>query len=428
MNTDSIRNPESHHLTPREKTLLAAVTLGIIAGTVMLTLFLLNNRPTARRQPPPKSAPAVVAASVRASDRQVTLDIMGTISPDVEITLAPEISGEIIAVHPEFIPGGTVSAGETLVTINPLDYETAVAQAEASLEQARLELRQEEGQQIIAEKEWRLMGGRNATALEMELALRKPQLRKAQASLRSAEAQLRRARSDLDKTRVKAPFNAVIRSVSVHAGDQATPQKTLAKLVGTDAYRVMATLPVDRIPWIEFPSEFNPDAGYARIHTVSGIERDGRLKRLLSDIEPNGRMARVLITIDDPLGLNDSSDTRVPLLLDEYVHVSLAGKHVQNIIEIPRETLRDNDTVWILSPENTLDIVPVEIVWKDTRTVLIRGIDSGARLIVSDLPGPVQGMNLTLNELTELRPDESAGQTPAHQSPEDIRREGRPEI
>jgi len=328
--------------------------------------------------------------------------VMGTIEPELEITLTAEVGGEIIAVHPEFLPGGVVEKGDVLVEIDPVSYQARVAAAEASLEQAGLELLQEEGRQIIAEKEWELLGGGDATDLERELALRKPQLRKAQAALRSAEAALRLARKNLADTRVRAPFNAVVRAIHVNAGDKATPQSPLAVLVGTDTYWVKATIPVDRIPWLKFPDSDDPEAGQSLIQTVHGNRRSGTLLRLLSDIEPGGRMARVLIEVPDPLDLENSFGYRLPLLLDEYVRVDVNGRIEKDVIAIPRDALRENDTIWLLNSDDTLDIVPVEVAWRDPDTVLIRGIPPESRLIVSDLSGPVDGMELTLNEIVTL--------------------------
>ncbi|HPQ39298.1 MAG TPA: efflux RND transporter periplasmic adaptor subunit [bacterium] len=402
MNTEFTPHSEDRHLTRREKHLLGLFSVAMIIVTVLIAVYMVRNRPTARRQRPPRAAPAVTVSAVRPVDHRVVIQVMGTIEPELEITLTAEVGGEIIAVHPEFLPGGVVEKGDVLVEIDPVSYQARVAAAEASLEQAGLELLQEEGRQIIAEKEWELLGGGDATDLERELALRKPQLRKAQAALRSAEAALRLARKNLADTRVRAPFNAVVRAIHVNAGDKATPQSPLAVLVGTDTYWVKATIPVDRIPWLKFPDSDDPEAGQSLIQTVHGNRRSGTLLRLLSDIEPGGRMARVLIEVPDPLDLENSFGYRLPLLLDEYVRVDVNGRIEKDVIAIPRDALRENDTIWLLNSDDTLDIVPVEVAWRDPDTVLIRGIPPESRLIVSDLSGPVDGMELTLNEIVTL--------------------------
>lgn len=416
MNTEFTPHSKDRHLTRREKHLLGAFSIVMVLLTVLIAGYMIRNRPTARRQRPPRAAPAVTVSPVALTDHRVMIRVMGNVIPEREISLMAEVSGEITGVHPEFLPGGLVEQGDILVTIDPVDYQAAVASAEAALEQARLALRQEEGRQIIAAKEWKMLGGGDSTELERELALRKPQLRQAEAAYRSAEAALRLARKDLADTRVRAPFNAVIRSTHVDMGDKATSQTVLAVLVGTDAYWVQASVPVDRIPWLEFPDDDRPDAGTARIHTVHGNHRTGSLIRLLSDIEPEGRMARVLVEVPDPLNLDPSRDQHLPMLLDDYVRVDLSGRLEKNVVVIPRDTLRLNDTVWLLSDSNTLEIADVDVVWRDPETVLIRGIPPASRLIVSDLSSPVEGMELTLTETIDLdtgvNPENTSADTP----------------
>jgi hypothetical protein len=82
---------------------------------------------------------------------------------------------------------------------------------------------------------------------------------------------------------------------------------------------------------------------------------------------------------------------------------------LQNVFRISRSALRDNTTIWVLSDDDTLRIIPVETLWRDADHVLIQdGIRSGQRLIVTDLTTPVSGMPLS---------DASAGKREADVTP-----------
>jgi len=154
---------------------------------------------------------------------------------------------------------------------------------------------------------------------------------------------------------------------------------------------------VDRLPWLQFPSSELDPAGSVTLRTLHGNQREGRLVKLLSDIEPGGRLARVLIHIPDPLDLEQPFMESLPLLLDQYVHLDIRGKTERNVYEVDRQFLHDNDTLYLLADDDTLRIQLVDVVWRDKEVVLLRGDLEGARLIVTDLPGPVQGMPLSLN-------------------------------
>jgi hypothetical protein len=110
-------------------------------------------------------------------------------------------------------------------------------------------------------------------------------------------------------------------------------------------------------------------------------------------------MARILVEVKDPLGLKTAGNYQLPLLIGEYVRIEIDGRQLQNVYRIPRATLRDDANLWIVSNDGKLDIRQVEIIWRDTRTVLLReGLEPGDRLIVSDLPSPIPGMPVQIAE------------------------------
>lgn len=398
MENQAMQPDENYTVTAREKRLLAAFSVLIIVMSIGVAWFFTSNKPKASRARPPEPAPAVSIMRLTPRDHQIVLHSMGTVSADLEINLVAESSGVVIDIHPEFLPGGRVRKGDVLASVEDIPYRAAVAQAELALEQARLELRQEEGRQIIAEKEWKLMGAGEATDLEKELALRKPHLMRAQSQVKAAESALQKARFDLEKTRIRAPFNAIVRSTGINIGELATPQKTLATLVGTDMYRILAAIPVDRVPWLEFPSPGNATAGRVIVYDTQGGRHEGTVTKLLSDIEPDGKLARVLVHVPDPLGQEQTGTGRMPLLLDQYVRLDIMGKTEANVYRIARDYLHENDVIHVLSDERTLLVQPVDIVWRDRDIVLVRGNLENAGLIVTDLPGPVHGMTVTLQK------------------------------
>jgi hypothetical protein len=62
---------------------------------------------------------------------------------------------------------------------------------------------------------------------------------------------------------------------------------------------------------------------------------------------------------------------------------------------LPRELLREGDTVWLYAPDGSLRIQPVEVVWRESKRVFVRsGLSGGDVVIASDLPSPVESMAL----------------------------------
>jgi hypothetical protein len=68
---------------------------------------------------------------------------------------------------------------------------------------------------------------------------------------------------------------------------------------------------------------------------------------------------------------------------------------LKDVFVVPRAALRNDSTVWIMNTDKTLSIRTVSPVWRDERTVVLQNdLHAGELLIVSDLPAPVEGMEL----------------------------------
>jgi RND family efflux transporter MFP subunit len=375
------------------------VSMIIVAGGIIGATYISKSTPKAMKRPPDRVIPLVEVQEVKPEDQRVMISAAGTVIPAREVVLRSRVSGEVVKAHPEFITGGYIKAGAEVLKIDPTDYELNVIQKKRQVSDAHYQLKVEMGRQDVARREWELLNGdKAADPHDMELALRKPQLAKARADLAGAEAELKRAELDLERTSIYCPFNAIVRSKTVEIGSQITAQDALAELIGIDEYWVRLSLPVDHLKWIFIPDQKRKQGSSVRVFHRNGDERSGVVIKLLGDLEDEGRMARLLVSIKDPLDLkNPGSDTR-PLLIGEFVRVEIEGLPAEAVYRIQRIFLRDNDTVWTIGRDSTLSVRSVDVIWKDTQTVLIKdGLAPGDKVIISDIAAPVPGMTVKID-------------------------------
>lgn len=373
----------------------------IVAAGAAVTYRLIITKPVAE-QSKPKPKPALVELVEAKSGRvRALLTAMGSVIPAEIITLQPEISGRIIAQNSNLAPGGILKAGEIIARIDPLEYEYIIEQRRADVERALLELTVEEGRGVIAEREWALLESEIAKSESgRDLALRKPHLRKARAALVSAENALERARLNVRRTTIRAPFDAIVQDEFIDIGQLVGPQSKIAILVGTNKFRVKVSIPVSRLAGINLPDESGAGGSSARVTCGAGegicVERSGRVVRLLGDLDPVGRLARVLVEIADPMALKSKRNpSSIPLFLGSYVRVEIEGRELDNVFTVPRTAIHDNDFVWIMDEKDQLEIRKIKTVWETEENVMINeGLVEGDRIIASRLPLPVPGMKL----------------------------------
>lgn len=398
----------------------ALISVAVIFGGIGTCQYMVKTKPVAKKVESKVEGVAVEVVTVGATTSSVRVRARGTVMPARQVVLGTEVGGKVIKISEELQPGGKFLKGDIIARIDPSDYRIAVEQSYAMVDSAQAQLSIEESRKAVATREWDMFGGKTKATGNKQLALREPQMRSATTQLKSARSGLKRARLGVERTLLRAPFDGMVQARNVELGQIVGPGAPLLNYVGTHNYWVQVSLPVERLAWISVPGIGGQVAGSpVNISHQIGherIEREGRVLRLLGEVDPAGRMARVLIEVSDPLGMvaakaaNASEGTEVtksespiesssslPLLLGTYVEVDIEGRDADNVVELDRSALRGGDTVYVMKPDNTLEKRKVEVLWRRENIVLVSaGVKSGEKIVVSPLASAVDGMKLRL--------------------------------
>jgi RND family efflux transporter MFP subunit len=340
----------------------------------------------------------VKVVKISPGSEQIHIEASGTVIAARELIVSTEVEGKIIRQHRDLVPGGILKRGDELVKIDPDDYKLLVDERKAALDEELSRMDIEKGQQLIAQEEWQLFELDNAASeTDESLALRVPQLKIAQAQVEAAKSRLAAAELDLKKTSVTLPFNAVVVEEHVESGQFVGRQTKIATVAGTDYFWVQASVLPARLDRIVFPSKGRKGAAVKVVMESSrGMEvvRTGYVESLLPGLDPKGRMARILIRIDDPLNLK-AIEGRGKLLLESFVKLEIEAGTINNVYTIPREAMADGDRILVLKKDNTLVICITNVKWRRKNELLLSAdIREGERLIVSRIQTPVTGMKL----------------------------------
>ncbi len=405
-------------------TIVLAVLIAAAGGGVLYGLM--ATKPEAKKKKPDIGIETVRVVALARQTYPVEVSAMGTIEPSRKIALGAQVSGKIVWVSEKFVPGGRFAAGEEIIKIERDDYDLVVRQRAADLESAEHALREEKGKGELAKIEYALLETKEKLTPEEEaLVFRTSHLAKAVAAVDAARAVLEKAELDAERTVVRAPFAAVILDRNVELGALVSAQTQLATLAGTKKYWIEVSIPQEQIKWLTIP-KIAGDVGSSVIIEVrqggdDSFVRSGKVVGLLAALEPEGRMARLLVEIADPLLLKpvvddaeaeeqDAGDSdkkgMQPLLLVSYVNVRMVGQELKDVFVIPRTALHDGVHVWIMGADDKLVVRRVKSVWKGRDVVVVQdNLKDGERLVVSNISTPIPGMRLRL-EATKSETDD----------------------
>lgn len=380
-------------------TVLALVVLA--AGGAAAYRLMTTNEPVGRQQRPESAARLVEVATVSPADHRITVTAYGEVQPSRRLILRPRVSGRVTSLAAGFDPGGRLNAGDTAVTLDDETYRLALQQAQAALTQARSDLALEQGQQAVARKEYELLGDEAPAPAEKSLMLREPQLESARAAVASARSDVAAAERDLGHTTVTVPFDAVVLSRDVAPGAQVTTSTQLGELAGTERWWVELTVPVQALRWIDAPGGQNGGSAVRLYYDAAwapGEYRRGRVIRVLDALEEDGRLARVLVAVDDPLALEGEGDPP-RLLIGAFVRGEIQGRVLEDAYEVRTGWLHGGDTLWLMSADGELVFREVSVAHRDgERTFVSGGLAPGDRVITSGIATPAEGMPLRTAE------------------------------
>lgn len=388
--------------------LLALGGLGGLAAAVII----MNQEPEEQRQP--FTPLGVQADYARLDTVQLSISTQGEARPRTEIDLVPEVGGKIVYVSPNFVEGGIFRRGETLLRIDPSDYQVAVVRAEASVAQAEQALTREIAEGEIARADLEELSSGNPTAL----ALREPQRQQAEAALMAAEADLENAKLQLTRTSVTAPFSGRVRTKTSDVGQFVSPGSRLGTIFSTDIIEVRlpltdADLAKINLP-IAFVAESRDTALPVTLSTTIGGQRqewEGRIMRTDAAYDTQTRALFAIAEVIDPYGEGASSNG-VPLAPGLFVDATVEGKTLENVIVIPRDGLRVDDEVYVVDDKGKAEIRKVSVLdTNPVRAVLSSGVAARELVVLSpmersrvSLPLKVLDANDPTNVLVEPEP------------------------
>ncbi len=401
----------------------ALVALLVVAGGVAIAGFLIANRPVAEHTATEVQLSQVRVLEARPGSYRVSVPAMGIVKAEREVTIQPEVGGVVVDQLDSLVDGGLVKRGDPLIKIDARDYATQLEITQAELAQAQLQIREENIQRQVAEAEWRDAPS-DIDADARAYVYREPHLEAAEARMSSAQSRIKKAKRDKSKTTLFAPFDGVVLTEHVDVGQLVGPASPVARIAGVDRFWIVASIPVSQLPFLEIPgiNIVDTKGSTADVHApgeADPVERTAYVLRLLPAVEERGRMAQVVVAVEDPLGLSlPPADRPPPLLVGTYVELTISGRTLDDVIELPRKALRDGDKVWVVDADQRLRSRDLDILWRERGRVLVRGgLTTGDRVVTTKLPMATEGMKVEIatddDHTDAVASAEDASETPS---------------
>lgn len=375
----------------RKQKIFTIISVLVIVLAIMI-FSLISKKPKVVEKPSEPRKTAVNVISVSRGSFVPHISVLGKVEAESKVDITPEVSGKIVAVNKNFVPGGFIKKGAMILKIDQSKYINALNKAKSNYIIAKEAYRESLGEQRQAREELKIYEKNTGKKVRNpSLALKKPLVAKSLASLKQAKAELDDAKINLKDTVVKAPYNIIVYDKKVDTGDYVTPGAPIATMVNTDRYWINASMPVKDLSLLDFVNHNNK----VTLKLTDGRgERQASFFKTVDFLDAKARFIGVLFVVKDPLLLK-SKNRKSFLLLDDYVNVDIAGKPIENVFRIPLFALKNDNVVWLYN-NGVLRLAKVSVAFQDDNYAYVTGLQNGDRVIVSGLTIVAPGMLLKI--------------------------------
>jgi RND family efflux transporter MFP subunit len=376
--------------------------LGLIILSVIVVIALVTIAKSKRPERKDTSGLAVVVETIPAKKTSLNLTVysQGSVEPRTETTLVAEVPGQIVSVSSNFIAGGFFRRGEVLLQIDPSDYETGLLRAQATLASRQAQYADQKARSDQALKDWTNLGREGEPS---DLVLRKPQLAEALAGVQAAQAELKEAERNLQRTRIRVPYDGLVRSKLVDVGQYVGPGTPLGVTFAVDTAEIRLPLSSADLAFLDLPSATRLDRAH-RVPVMLTAETGGsegqweaEIVRTEGVVDQSSRVVYAVAEVIDPYGVLGQSE-QAELKVGSFVRAEIQGLRAENVVVLPRSVLRPEDTVLVANSERLLEVRPVTVLRAEPRRVYISdGIEEGERVITTSMDAPIPGTRLSVN-------------------------------
>ncbi|MEM8816945.1 MAG: efflux RND transporter periplasmic adaptor subunit [Pseudomonadota bacterium] len=356
--------------------LIAGILLSALAVAAVLAL----SRPEPEKREDIGLAMLVEALELKPSAIEIAIRSQGTVMPRTETVLSAEISGAIVDVSPKFVAGGVFAANETLMRIDPTDYRSAVDSAKALVNQRQIE---HDGAYKLRSQGFRA---------EAEYAA-------ASAALAAAIADLERAERNLERTYIRVPYAGMVRNKEADLGQFVNPGTRLGVTFATDYAEIRLPLTDQDLAFVALPDARTVGTGErveGQAVTLSATrlgrseQWPARIVRSEGVVDENSRVSYAVARVEDPYGF----ETDVPPLpIGSFVAAAIQGVAPDELIRVPRSTIRGSNKLVFVDGDNRLSIREVEVFRFDANYAYLLDTSlAGERIVTTALENPINGM------------------------------------
>lgn len=356
--------------------ILIAVVL--LIASVLFAKNLIDNK----QKPKPKvekTVKTVFVNEVINTTIPIVINSSGNLVAKNKIELFSEVQGVLIFTGKEFKAGSTFNKGETILKVNSEEFNANLQAQKSNLFNVI--------SAVIPDIKLDFPNNFNAWQHYLQnFDINKPIQKLPEASsekekffisgrgIYTAYYNVKNLEVKHGKHNLRAPFSGIVTESMVNPGTLVRIGQKLGEFIDPTIFEV----------GVSIKSEFKDLLQIGKEVTLFNLERTtnwtGKVIRINGKVDTSTQTIKAFIEVK----ANDLKE-------GQYVEAELQGNAEQEAFEVPRNLLVDNSKLFIVK-DSVLDLIPVNLIFENKNTVVIKGLTNGTKLVSKPIPGAHVGM------------------------------------
>ena len=368
--------------------------ISVVAG-VVLPLFIAAfayNYFSSQKAPPKKKDFAgddirrVDVITVENKNISSTLDVQGRLVAFDKIDILAEVSGILVSSSNTFKVGSRFAKGSVMLQIDSKEAELNLLSQKSTLLNAITQLMPDLKIDYPESFEhWK----NYLQQFDIEKPIQpfpepvndKEKFFIATRNILSQYYNIKSAETRLSKYNIYAPFSGVITETMINPGSLVRVGQKLGELMNTGNYELEATVRLADLNYIKVGSNVSLYSD-----DIDG-NWNGRVKRISDQIDASTQTVIVYVGV-----------TGKNLKEGMYLRGGVKLKPIENAFEVSRDLLVDQSKIYTIQNDSFLVLQDVDIIKSTENTVIVGGLENGAKVLKEVFPGIFEGMKVELKK------------------------------
>jgi hypothetical protein len=360
------------------------IGITLIAISIFITVIFIKNK-AKNKAKTVNTTKTIFINIVKNRTIPIHINSTGSLVAKNKIELYSEVQGVLNISEKEFKTGTFYNKAEILISINSDEHKANLMSLKSDFHNLLLLIMPDINVDFPSEYDkWQTyLSSFDINKCILELPITASEQEKFFITVKNIYSQYYNVRNldiRLNKYTIRAPFKGILTEALVTPGTLIRPGQKLGEFIKAHSYELELAI---NSSFIDFIKIGNP----VKLNNIEQTKSwQGKVIRINGKIDQASQTIRIFVEVN-------ATDLREGM----YLEADLIVKSVNNAFEVDRKLLFENDKLFAVK-DTRLYLVQINPVFFNDKTVIVKGLKDGTKIISKPLPGAFEGMKVKIDK------------------------------